>query len=117
MAFVEHDPVQFVRDMQAVQEILKLLPQGLLSCSYDKWAGMWLIRVEIRCPDVSFYVCCDMRLVQIRNKAAAASEIIPEMFIGRTKLIANQIDLVVVYTVSHILYEIVTINQFISSPL
>lgn len=42
--------------------------------------------------------CCDMRLVHIRNKAAP-SEIIPEVSIRRTKLIENQLDLLVVYTV------------------
>jgi hypothetical protein len=46
-----------------------------------------------------------MRLVQIRNKAAA-SEIIPEASIRRTKLIGNQLDLLVVYIASFIPSEI-----------
>jgi hypothetical protein len=50
-----------------------------------------------------------MRLVQIRNKAAP-SEIISEVSIRRTKLIENQLDLLVVYIASLIPSELITIN-------
>jgi hypothetical protein len=42
------------------------------------------------------WICCDMRLVQIRNKAAP-SELIPSFSIQRNKLISNQLDLLIVY--------------------
>ena len=43
--------------------------------------------------------CCDMRLMQIRNQAEP-SELIPKVCIRRTKLIGNQLDLLVVYIAS-----------------
>ena len=48
--------------------------------------------------------CCDMRQVQIRNKAAA-SEIIPEVSIRRMKLIYNQRNLLVLYMASLIPFK------------
>jgi hypothetical protein len=40
--------------------------------------------------------CCDMRLVQIGNQTAP-SELILDVSIRRTKLIGNQLDLLIVY--------------------
>lgn len=42
----------------------------------------------------------DMRLVQVRNKAAA-SKMIAEVFIGRTKLIGNQLYLLTVLCIEY----------------
>ena len=56
-----------------------------------------------------------MRLVQIRNKAAS-SEIIPEMSIGRIKLIENRLYLLVVYIASLSPSEII-IEKTIDLPL
>jgi hypothetical protein len=52
---------------------------------------------------------CNMRLVQIRNQAAPA-ELIPSLSIQRTKLIENQLDLLIVYIASVIPSLIRTIN-------
>jgi hypothetical protein len=50
-----------------------------------------------------------MRLVQIRNQAALA-ELIPALSIQRSKLIENQLDLLIVYIASVIPSVIRTIN-------
>jgi predicted CoA-binding protein len=55
-------------------------------------------------------MCCDMRLVQIRNEAAPL-ELVPKRSVRNIKLISNQIDLLNVYIASRIRSEI--ISQFI----
>ena len=54
--------------------------------------------------------CCDMRLVQIKNRAAP-SELIPGISIRSIKLIGNQLDILVVYIASCIPSERITIKS------
>lgn len=75
--------------------------------------AFWLRKMYLNLIDRG-RVAARLPITLTRRKGGSINsrEIIPEVSIGRTKLIADQLDLVVVYIASRIPYEIRKISSF-----